>query len=60
MIVIGVGMFDGIGFGVNVWIVLIICGLVEMMCFGFVLGVDFFIFMGMVGLGDLVLICIDN
>lgn len=60
VIVIGVGMFDGIGFGVNVCTVLIICGLVEMLCFGAVLGVDFVIFMGMVGFGDLVFICIDN
>lgn len=60
VIVIGVGMLDGIGFGVNVCMVLIICGLVEMFCFGVVLGVDLEIFMGMVGFGDLVFICIDN
>lgn len=53
-------MFDGIGFGVNVCMVLIMCGLIEMLWFGVVFGVDFVIFMGMVGLGDLVLICIDN
>lgn len=57
---IGVGMLDGFGFGVNVCIVLIICGLVELCCLGCVLGVCLDIFMGMVGFGDLILICIDN
>lgn len=60
VIVIGVGVLDGMGFGVNVCIVLIICGLVEISCLGVLFGVDLKIFMGMVGLGDLVFICIDN
>lgn len=60
VIVIGVGLVDGFGFGVNVWMVLIIWGLVEFICLGVKLGVNLEIFMGMVGFGDLVLICIDN
>lgn len=60
VIVIGVGLVDGLGFGVNVRIVFIICGLVELICLGVKFGVNFEIFMGMVGLGDFVFICIDN
>lgn len=60
VIVIGAGMFDGIGFGANARTALIIRGLVEMSRFGAALGVDFVIFMGMAGFGDLVFICIDN
>ncbi|MDO6928550.1 glycerol-3-phosphate dehydrogenase, partial [Acinetobacter baumannii] len=55
VIAIGAGMSDGIGFGANARTALITRGLVEMSRLGAALGADPETFMGMAGLGDLVL-----
>lgn len=60
VIAIGAGMSDGIGFGANARTALITRGLVEMSRLGVALGADPDTFMGMAGLGDLVLTCTDN
>ena len=60
VIAIGAGMSDGIGFGANARTALITSGLAEMTRLGSALGADPATFMGMAGLGDLVLTCTDN
>lgn len=60
VIAIGAGMSDGIGFGANARTALITRGLAEMTRLGTALGADPSTFMGMAGLGDLVLTCTDN
>ncbi|MEZ9237531.1 MULTISPECIES: NAD(P)H-dependent glycerol-3-phosphate dehydrogenase [Shewanella] len=60
VIAIGAGMSDGIGFGANARTALITRGLVELTRLGVALGADSNTFMGMAGLGDLVLTCTDN
>jgi len=60
VIAIGAGMADGIGFGANARTALITRGLVEMTRLGTALNADPTTFMGMAGLGDLVLTCTDN
>ena len=60
VIAIGAGMADGIGFGANARTALITRGLAEMTRLGMPLGADPATFMGMAGLGDLVLTCTDN
>lgn len=60
VIAIGAGMSDGIGFGANARTALITRGLAEMTRLGTALGADPATFMGMAGLGDLVLTCTDN
>ena len=60
VIAIGAGMADGIGFGANARTALITRGLAEMTRLGNALGADANTFMGMAGLGDLVLTCTDN
>lgn len=60
VIAIGAGMSDGIGFGANARTALITRGLAEMSRLGVALGADADTFMGMAGLGDLVLTCTDN
>ena len=60
VVAIGAGMADGIGFGANARTALITRGLVEMTRLGEALGADPATFMGMAGLGDLVLTCTDN
>ncbi|MBO9491844.1 NAD(P)H-dependent glycerol-3-phosphate dehydrogenase [Endozoicomonas sp. G2_1] len=60
VIAIGAGMADGIGFGANARTALITRGLAEMTRLGLKLGADANTFMGMAGLGDLVLTCTDN
>jgi len=60
VIAIGAGMADGIGFGANARTALITRGLAEMTRLGVPLGADPATFMGMAGLGDLVLTCTDN
>ncbi|CNI95716.1 NAD(P)H-dependent glycerol-3-phosphate dehydrogenase [Yersinia vastinensis] len=60
VIAIGAGMSDGIGFGANARTALITRGLAEMSRLGAALGADPSTFMGMAGLGDLVLTCTDN
>ncbi|WP_192456415.1 NAD(P)H-dependent glycerol-3-phosphate dehydrogenase [Musicola keenii] len=60
VIAIGAGMSDGMGFGANARTALITRGLAEMTRLGVALGADPATFMGMAGLGDLVLTCTDN
>lgn len=57
---IGAGISDGLGFGANTRIALIARGLVEMTRLGVALGAHKETFMGLAGLGDLVLTCTDN
>ena len=60
VLAIGTGMSDGLGFGANTRIALITRGLVEMTRLGVALGAQKETFMGLAGLGDLVLTCTDN
>ncbi|TDB52564.1 NAD(P)H-dependent glycerol-3-phosphate dehydrogenase [Photorhabdus luminescens] len=60
VIAIGAGISDGMGFGANARTALITRGLAEMSRLGTALGADPSTFMGMAGLGDLVLTCTDN
>lgn len=60
VIAIGAGMADGLGFGANARTALITRGLREMTRLGVALGAQSETFMGMAGLGDLVLTCTDN
>ena len=57
---IGAGMSDGLGFGANTRIALINRGLVELMRLGVALGAHKDTFMGLAGMGDLVLTCTDD
>ena len=57
---IGAGMSDGLGFGANTRIALINRGLVELMRLGVALGAQKETFMGLAGMGDLVLTCTDD
>jgi glycerol-3-phosphate dehydrogenase (NAD(P)+) len=60
VVAIGAGMADGIGFGANARTALITRGLAEMTRLGCALNAQPSTFMGMAGLGDLVLTCTDN
>jgi len=60
VLAIGTGMSDGLGFGANTRIALINRGLVEMTRLGVALGANQDTFMGLAGMGDLVLTCTDN
>jgi len=60
VIAIAAGMADGIGFGANARTALITRGLAEMTRLGTALNAEPATFMGMAGLGDLVLTCTDN
>ena len=57
---IGVGVADGLGFGANTRAALITRGLNEMMRLGAALGARHETFMGLAGMGDLVLTCTDD
>jgi glycerol-3-phosphate dehydrogenase (NAD(P)+) len=60
VIAIAAGIADGIGFGANARTALITRGLAEMTRLGLTLKAEPATFMGMAGLGDLVLTCTDN
>jgi len=60
VIAIAAGIADGIGFGANARTALITRGLAEMTRLGLALKAEPATFMGMAGLGDLVLTCTDN
>jgi len=60
VLAIGAGISDGLGFGANTRVALITRGLAEMMRLGVALGADRETFMGLAGLGDLVLTCTDD
>jgi glycerol-3-phosphate dehydrogenase (NAD(P)+) len=57
---IGAGICDGLGFGANTRIALIARGLAEMTRLGLALGGKQKTFMGLAGMGDLVLTCTDD
>lgn len=60
VIAIGAGIADGIGFGSNARIALITRGVAELCRLGHAMEAKPETFMGMAGLGDLVLTCTDN
>ena len=60
VIAIGAGISDGMGFGANARTALITRGIAEISRLGVVMGANPTTFMGMSGLGDLVLTCTDN
>ena len=60
VLAIGAGLSDGLGFGANTRIALINRGLVEMTRLGVALGASSETFMGLAGMGDLVLTCTDD
>jgi glycerol-3-phosphate dehydrogenase (NAD(P)+) len=57
---VGAGLSDGLGFGANTRVALITRGLKEMTRLGVALGAKADTFMGLAGLGDLVLTCTDD
>jgi len=57
---VGAGLSDGLGFGANTRVALITRGLKEMTRLGLALGAQAETFMGLAGLGDLVLTCTDD
>lgn len=60
VLVVVIGVVDGMQLGFNVCVGLIICGMNEMLWLGLVFGVKFEMLMGLFGLGDLVFICIGD
>lgn len=60
VLAIAAGIADGLGFGANTRAALITRGLAEMMRLGVALGGQAETFMGLAGLGDLVLTCTDD
>lgn len=60
VLAIACGISDGMGFGANARSALITRGLTEMTRLGLSLGAELETFMGLSGLGDLVLTCTDN
>lgn len=60
VLAVGAGLSDGMGFGSNTRIALITRGLREMTRLGITLGAQPDTFMGLAGLGDLVLTCTDD
>jgi glycerol-3-phosphate dehydrogenase (NAD(P)+) len=60
VLAIATGMADGLGFGANSRVALITRGLAELTRLGVALGGSTDTFMGLSGMGDLVLTCTDN
>ncbi|MGC1729407.1 MAG: NAD(P)H-dependent glycerol-3-phosphate dehydrogenase, partial [Steroidobacteraceae bacterium] len=60
VLAVGAGLSDGLGFGANTRVALITRGLKEMTRLGTTLGAQAATFMGLAGLGDLVLTCTDD
>lgn len=60
VLAIGAGLSDGLGFGSNARVALINRGLREMQKLGVAMGAKPETFMGLAGMGDLVLTCTDN
>jgi glycerol-3-phosphate dehydrogenase (NAD(P)+) len=60
VLAVGAGLSDGLGFGANTRVALITRGLSEVMRLGVALGAQPETFMGLAGLGDLVLTSTDN
>jgi glycerol-3-phosphate dehydrogenase (NAD(P)+) len=60
VLAIAAGAVDGLGFGANTRAALITRGLAEMMRLGKAMGAQQETFMGLAGMGDLILTCTDN
>lgn len=60
VLAIGAGISDGLGFGANTRVALITRGLSEMTRLGLALGAQPETFMGLAGMGDLILTCTDD
>ena len=60
VLAVGAGLSDGLGFGANMRVALITRGLNEMRQLGLAMGARERTFMGLAGLGDLVLTCTDD
>jgi glycerol-3-phosphate dehydrogenase (NAD(P)+) len=60
VIAVGAGLSDGLGFGANMRVAMITRGLNEMRRLGLKMGARERTFMGLAGLGDLVLTCTDD
>lgn len=60
VLAIAAGLSDGLGFGANTRVALINRGLVELTRLGLALGAKQDTFMGLAGMGDLVLTCTDD
>ncbi len=60
VLAIAAGAADGLGFGANTRAALITRGLAEMMRLGEIMGGQRETFMGLAGMGDLILTCTDN
>jgi len=60
VLAIGTGLSDGLGYGANTRVALITRGLAELTRLGVALGAAADTFMGLSGMGDLVLTCTDN
>lgn len=60
ILAIATGVADGLGFGTNTRAALMTRGLTEMMRFGIQFGGDKETFMGLAGLGDIILTCTDD
>ena len=60
VLAIGAGLSDGLGFGANTRVALVTRGLLEMTRLGLALGAQRETFMGLSGIGDLVLTCTDD
>ncbi|BBB14842.1 glycerol-3-phosphate dehydrogenase [NAD(P)+] [Candidatus Rickettsiella viridis] len=60
ILAIAVGMTEGLGFGANAKAALMTKGLSEMIALGSKLGAEQETFLGLSGLGDLILTCTDN
>ena len=60
VLAIGAGICDGLGFGANTRVALVTRGLMEMTRLGLALGARRETFMGLSGIGDLVLTCTDD
>jgi len=60
VLAIAAGIADGLGFGANTRAALITRGLAEIMRLGITMGGEAETFMGLAGMGDLVLTCTDN
>lgn len=60
VLAIATGLSDGLGFGANTRVALITRGLAEMTRLGLALGASADTFMGLSGMGDLVLTCTDD
>lgn len=60
VLAIAAGIADGLGFGSNTRAALITRGLHEIMLLGLAMGAQAETFMGLAGMGDLVLTCTDN